>query len=106
MNKLEFEERAKDLPVHAYDNGTWVCSCILSPFKLGYYLYSLYTPEDQRQKGYATALMTYVVNKYKVIYVKPGQYGRSEMSTEDLRAWYMRMGFVEEGDDGHLVKRR
>lgn len=58
----------------------------------------VHVPEEDRRKGYATALLKHVceqadgTNKTLILTVEPYE---PEMSLEQLRDWYARFGFVE-----------
>lgn len=69
----------------------------------------MHVPEDERRKGYASALLKHIceqadgVNKTLVLTVQP--YGDMDLTKEQLRDWYARFGFIEIQVDPCLMAR-
>lgn len=68
-----------------------VCSCQGQPSEDAIFLYKLFTEPKHRHKGYATALMNTIMDRYDTILVQPESFG--DMTTQQLIDWYIRLGF-------------
>ena len=71
-------------------------SCLLSPYRDGFFLYRLWVKPEFRRQGIAWQLvaMAKTHSAGRPLYIKPEAFLDKPMLDDQIEAWYRRIGFV------------
>lgn len=93
--RIEISRNQISLDLVSEDKKEYYGFVVLGPYKDGHLLHKLFVMVEHRGKGVGNRLIREAAEIGKgALYIVPGSFANSPLTDEQLRDWYLRLGFV------------